>query len=313
MAEQLADDVKAGLTGRRKWLPPIYFYDVHGSELFEQITTLDEYYPTRAEREILDQHADDLVAAAAPDEIVELGSGSSVKTDLLLEAMRRTGGHRYAALEISETALVAAIERLSDDHPWLIVDGYVGDFHHDLAAISRSGRRLVTFLGSTLGNLDVAQRKILLAQIAATLEPTDSFLLGIDLVKSPDVLVPAYDDAAGVTAAFNRNVLRVINRVLDGDLPIDAFAHQAVWNQAAERIEMHLVATTDVRAHLAAINLALEFSAGEHIVTEHSHKFRIASIRRELAGVGLRIAQVVTDSQNRFAVILARPDQAQQL
>jgi L-histidine Nalpha-methyltransferase len=308
LAEQLADDVRRGLTGPHKWLPPVHFYDARGSELFELITQLDEYYPTRAEREILHQHAAELVAAVAPDELVELGSGSSAKTDLLLEAVRRSGGHRYAALEISEAALAGATQRLADVHPWLTVDGYVGDFHSDLAAIPRHGRRLLAFLGSTLGNLDPTQREGLLGEVAATLEPTDAFLVGVDLVKSSDVLIPAYDDAQGVTAAFNRNVLHVINRELGGDLPVDSFAHRAVWNAAAERIEMHLVATTDVRAHLAAIELPLRFQAGEHVVTEHSHKFRVAPFRRELAGVGLRIAQVRTDSLDRFAVVLARPD-----
>jgi L-histidine Nalpha-methyltransferase len=312
LVESLADDVRRGLTGPTKWLPPVYFYDARGSELFEGITELEEYYPTRAEREILQEHADGLLEAVEPDELVELGSGSSVKTDLLLEAMRRTGGHRYAALDISEAALVGAMGRLSDAHPWLTVDGYVGDFHEDLAAIPRAGRRLLAFLGSTLGNLDPTARSVLLGDVAAVLEPDDAFLVGIDLVKSPDVLLPAYDDAEGVTAAFNRNVLRVINRELDGDLPVDSFEHRAVWNAAAERIEMHLVATTDVRAHVAAIELPLEFRSGEHIVTEHSHKFRIDQVRRELADVGLGVDEVVTDRLDRFAVVLARPSGAQQ-
>lgn len=312
LVDRLADDVRRGLTGRAKWLPPAYFYDARGSELFERITDLDEYYPTRAEREILLRHADELLGPVAPDELVELGSGSSAKTDLLLDAMRRTGGQRYVALEISEAALVGAMQRLSDAHPWLTIDGYVGDFHEDLAAIPRRGRRLLAFLGSTLGNLAPSEREQLLGKIADSLEPGDGFLLGIDLVKSPDVLVPAYDDAEGVTAAFDRNVLRVINRELDGDLPVDSFDHRAVWNAAAERVEMHLVATTDVRAHLAAIDLELAFSAGEHIVTEHSHKFRTEQVGRELAGVGLQVSQIVTDSLDRFAVVLARPDGAQQ-
>jgi L-histidine Nalpha-methyltransferase len=311
LVESLADDVRRGLTGPAKWLPPVYFYDAQGSELFERITELDEYYPTRAEREILQPHADDLLEAVGPDELVELGSGSSAKTDLLLDAMRRTGGHRYAALEISEAALVGALGRLSDAHPWLTVDGYVGDFHEDLPAIPRAGRRLLAFLGSTLGNLDPAERRVLLRDVAAVLEPGDAFLLGIDLIKSPEVLLPAYDDPEGVTAAFNTNVLRVINRELDGDLPVDTFAHRAVWDAAAERVEMHLVATTEVRASLAAIDLELVFAANEHIVTEHSHKFRVDGVRRELAGVGLAVDEVVTDSLDRFAVVLARPSGAE--
>jgi L-histidine Nalpha-methyltransferase len=312
LVESLADDVRRGLTGTSKWLPPVYFYDARGSELFERITELDEYYPTQAEREILRRHADGLLGTVAPDELVELGSGSSAKTDLLLDAMRRTGGHRYAALDISEAALVGAMGRLRDAHTWLTVDGYVGDFHEDLASIPRVGRRLLAFLGSTLGNLAPSERRVLLGDVASVLEPSDGFLLGVDLVKSPDVLLPAYDDAEGVTAAFNRNVLRVINRELDGDLPVDAFAHRAVWNAAAERIEMHLVATTDVRASLAAIDLELVVAEQEHIVTEHSHKFRVERVRRELADVGLQVDEVVTDSLDRFAVVLARPSGAEQ-
>ncbi|MFU8840108.1 MAG: L-histidine N(alpha)-methyltransferase [Nitriliruptoraceae bacterium] len=307
LREALAADVRRGLTGPRKWLPPIYFYDARGSELFERITELEEYYPTRVERGILARHADDLVAAIAPCELLELGSGSSAKTDLLLAALQRSGGRRYAALEISEAALVGAIERLETRHPWLSIDGYVGDFHHDLPAIERLGPRLIAFLGSTLGNLAPAEREVLLSSVADVLAPDDGLLLGVDLVKSASELVPAYDDALGVTAAFNRNVLEVINRELDGDLPVESFAHRAVWNRAAERIEMHLVATTTVRARLAAIDLDLEFRSGEHIVTEHSHKFRIEQLRRELLLVGLRVSQVVTDDRDRFAVVLARP------
>lgn len=306
LRERLASDVRRGLSGSQKALPPIYFYDARGSELFERITELDEYYPTRAEREILQHHAEDLVATARLDELVELGSGSSAKTDLLLEAMRGSGGRRYAALEISESALEVALDRLRRDHPWLTVDGYVGDFHHDLRAIPRHGARTIAFLGSTLGNFTLRDREVLLRTIAAALAPGDVFLLGVDLVKSPEVLIPAYDDKAGVTAEFNRNVLHVINRELDGNIPVDAFGHRAIWNPTEERIEMHLVATADVRAQLASIDFDLKVGRGEHIVTEYSHKFRLDQLRRELAGVGLQIAKVVTDHRDRFAVLLAR-------
>ncbi|TVR35412.1 MAG: L-histidine N(alpha)-methyltransferase [Nitriliruptor sp.] len=307
LREQLAADVRRGLTGPERSLPPIYLYDAAGSDLFEQITDLDEYYPTRTERGILEEHAGDLVRAIRPVELLELGSGSSVKTDLLLTALRDAGGDRYVALDISEAALAPAIDRLRRTHPWLVADGYTADFHHDLPAIERSGRRLVTFLGSTIGNLDPSNREVLLQQIAAVLEPDDGVLLGIDLVKDPGVLVPAYDDAAGVTAAFNRNVLHVINRELDGDIPVDAFAHRAVWNAEAERIEMHLVANRSVDAHLAAIELDLTFGRDDHIVTEHSHKFRIEGFVDELAAVGLSVDQVVTDDRGWFAEVLATP------
>ncbi|MEX2533759.1 MAG: L-histidine N(alpha)-methyltransferase [Nitriliruptoraceae bacterium] len=306
LAERLATDVCDGLTGAHKWLPPIYFYDERGSQLFEQITQLDEYYLTRTEREILERHAGELLEVTSPDEIVELGSGSSIKTDLLLTQLYRTGGRRYGALDISETALVEAATRLTQKHLWLSVDSYVGDFHTDLNAIPRSGRRLLVFLGSTLGNLDTSAREKLLRTIAGTLTEDDAFLLGVDLVKASQELIPAYDDAQGITARFNRNVLEVINRELDGNLPVEAFEHQAIWNSVEERIEMHLVASTNIRAHLTAIDLHLTFEAGEHIVTEHSHKFRIDQLRRELAGVGLHVSQVLTDDADRFAVILVR-------
>ncbi len=307
LRERLATDVRQGLTGSERSLPPIYLYDDNGSALFEHITELDEYYPTRTERTILERHAEELVAVIRPDELLELGSGSSAKTDLLLTALLDGGGHRYVALEISEAAVTPAIDRLRLQYPGLTVDGYLGDFHHDLPAIERSGRRLVTFLGSTIGNLDPSNREVLLQQIAAVLEPDDAVLLGIDLVKDPGVLVPAYDDAAGVTAAFNRNVLHVINRELDGDIPVDAFAHRAVWNAEAERIEMHLVANRSVDAHLAAIDLDLAFGRDDHIVTEHSHKFRIEGFVDELAAVGLSVEQVVTDDRGWFAEVLATP------
>lgn len=307
LRERLATDVRQGLTGSERSLPPIYLYDANGSDLFEHITELDEYYPTRTERTILERHAEELVAAIRPDELLELGSGSSVKTDLLLAALLDGGGHRYVALEISEAAVTPAIDRLRQEYPGLTVDGYLGDFHHDLPAIDRAGRRLVTFLGSTIGNLDPSNREALLQQIAAVLEPDDGVLIGIDLVKDPGVLVPAYDDAAGITAAFNRNVLHVINRELDGDIPVDAFAHRALWNADAERIEMHLVAGRSVDAHLAAIDLDLAFDRDDHIVTEHSHKFRIEGFVDELAAVGLSVEQIVTDDRGWFAEVLATP------
>jgi L-histidine Nalpha-methyltransferase len=307
LRERLATDVRRGLAGPERSLPPIYLYDAHGSELFERITDLDEYYPTRTERAILKQHARDLVREIRPDELLELGSGSSVKTDLLLSAMRDAGGHRYVALDISEAALSPAIERLRRQHPGLEADGYIGDFHHDLPAIDRVGRRLITFLGSTIGNLDPSDREVLLKQIASVLEPGDGVLIGIDLVKDPAVLVPAYDDAVGITAAFNRNVLTVINRELDGDIPVDAFAHRAMWNDEHDRIEMHLVAGRSLTAHLAAIDLDLRFERDDHIVTEHSHKFRIDGFVDELAAAGLHTRRIVTDERDWFAVLLATP------
>lgn len=304
--EQLADDVRAGLARTPKVLPPKYFYDERGSQLFEAITELPEYYPTRTETAILEAHADAIVDRVRPAELVELGSGSSRKTRLLLEAMHRAGsGHRYAPVEISETALVGAAEALIADHPWLEVHGHLGDFAGDLARLPRNGRRLLAFLGSTIGNLLSADRHRLFRAVADVLGTHDAFLLGADLVKSPDMLVRAYDDEAGVTAAFNRNMLHVLNRELDGDLPVDAFTHRAIWNIDEERIEMHLVADRLVHARLDALALDVAFRAGEPLVTEYSCKFHVEDLARELRIAGLDVQEVWTDPNDWFAVLLA--------
>lgn len=304
--EQLAEDVRTGLARRPKLLPPKYLYDDCGSALFEEITRLPEYYPTRTETAILEAHAHTIVTRTRPTELVELGSGSSRKTRLLLEAMHDADtGHRYAPLEISETALLGAAEALTADYPWLQVHGHLGDFTGDLPRLPRTGRRLVAFLGSTIGNLLPGGRHDLFTAVADTLAPADAFLLGADLVKSRDVLVPAYDDAAGVTAEFNRNMLRILNRELGGDLPVDTFAHRAVWNASDERIEMHLVPERPVQARLAALDLDVTFDAGEPLVTEYSCKFHVAGLVDELATAGLTTLEVMTDPQGWFAVLLA--------
>jgi L-histidine Nalpha-methyltransferase len=309
--DRLAADVRAGLSGPERSLPPIHLYDARGSALFEQITRLDEYYPTRAELSILDDHLDELLAAVHPDEVVEIGSGSAVKAAKLIAAMERVGAARYVPFDISETAVVDAARQLRAAHPWLEVDPYLGDFHLDLGAIPRQGRRLVAFLGSTIGNLGPNERTQLLADFAAMLGPDGGLLLGIDLVKAVDVLEAAYDDAAGVTAAFNLNVLHVINRELDGDIPVDAFEHRAVWDPTADGIEMHLVATRDVTARVGGVGLDLAMAAGEYILTEHSFKFRIETFRDELAVAGLELTEVATDTEDRFAVVLSRQADAE--
>jgi len=304
--EELAEDVRAGLAQRPKLLPPKYLYDQRGSELFEAITELPEYYPTRTETAILESHAQAIVDRVRPAELVELGSGSSRKTRLLLEAMHAAGtGQRYAPLEISEAALVGAAGTLTADYPWLEVHGHLGDFTGDIARLPRDGGRLVAFLGSTIGNLLPDERHDLFAAVADTLGPNDAFLLGVDLVKPPEILVPAYDDPAGVTAEFNRNMLHVLNRELDGDLPVDAFVHRAVWNDTEDRIEMHLVPDRPVQARLAALELDVSFDAGEPLVTEYSCKFRVADLGDELAAAGLTTVDVMTDPREWFALLLA--------
>jgi L-histidine N-alpha-methyltransferase len=304
--QQLADDVRRGLGATPKWLPPKWFYDARGSELFEQITRLPEYYLTRAEREILEAITDGLAERLRPDELVELGSGSSRKTRLLLEAMHRhRGGRRYAPLDVSDDALQGAAAALTSSYPWLDFEGFVGDFTADLPKVPRRGRRLLAFLGSTIGNLDPRQRAALLAGVAAALRPEDRFLLGVDLVKDPAVLRAAYDDAAGVTAEFNRNLLRVLNRELGAGIPLDAFEHVAVYDQRHARIEMRLRAGRDLRVRFPTLDLEVAFAAGEELRTEISSKFTREVVERELAAAGLRLGSWHTDGQRRFAVALA--------
>lgn len=305
--EELAEDARRGLTASPKHLPPKHLYDARGSELFEAITQLPEYPVTRAETAILEVSADAIVAAARPAELVELGSGSSRKTRLLLEAMHRQGsGDRYAPLDVSVAAVERAAAELAVDHPWLEVRGAIGDFSRDLAKVPRDGRRLVAFLGSTIGNLLPPARADLMAEIAASLEPEDRFLLGVDLVKPRAVLEAAYDDAAGVTAAFTRNLLVVLDRELDGDLPVDAFVHRARWDEDEGYVELTLEATREVDAHLAAIDLDVHFDEGEHLLVEHSCKFRVEGITAELEAAGLEVEQVHGGQQEGFALLLTR-------
>lgn len=306
--DELLEDVRTGFAATPRSLPPKYFYDADGSDLFERITRLPEYYPTRAETAILDAHAAELVAAVDPEQLVELGSGSSRKTVLLLEAMHAHGsGDAYVPFDVSEDAIRGAASALGRDHPWLDVRGYVGDFTTDLHRLPRTGRRLVAFLGSTIGNLDPTGRAALLGEIRATLDDDEALLLGADLVKDPAVLVAAYDDADGVTAEFNRNVLRVLRRELDADVALDAFAHEARWDPLAERIEMWLVATRDTTIHVPELDLDARFAAGEGLRTELSCKFRQDGLTAELEAAGLGVQRWLTDDAGRFALVLARP------
>lgn len=304
--EQLASDVRQGLGTTPKWLPPKYFYDARGSELFEEITRLPEYYLTRAEREILEGITDGLAGRLRPGELVELGSGSSRKTRLLLEAMHRhCGGHRYAPLDVSVDALEGAAAALSSVYPWLEFEGFVGDFTADLPRVPRRARRLLAFLGSTIGNLDPDERAALLGGVAAALRPGDRFLLGVDLVKDPAVLQAAYDDAAGVTAEFNRNLLRVLNRELGAAIPVDAFEHVAVYDPEKSRIEMRLRALRDLTVEFPSLELEVGFHAGEELRTEISCKFTREGVERELAAAGLRLESWHTDAAERFACAVA--------
>ncbi len=302
----LADDVRAGLTAMPKRLPPKYFYDARGSALFEDITRLPEYYLTRAETEILIDAADAIVRRIRPVELVELGSGSSRKTRLLLEAMHRhRTGSRYAPLDVSEDALVGAADALGADYDWLQFDGFVGDFTRDLGRLPRRGPRLVAFLGSTIGNFGPAARATLLAGLHAGLGDGDRFLLGVDLVKDRATLEAAYDDAAGVTAEFNRNLLHVLNRELGADFPVDAFEHVAFYDQGSARVEMHLRAGHALRVTFPSLGLEVAFAVGETLHTEISCKFTRPQVERELATAGLRLDAWHEDAERRFALALA--------
>ncbi|AYL34512.1 MULTISPECIES: L-histidine N(alpha)-methyltransferase [Streptomyces] len=299
----LRADVREGLTGSPKTLPPKWFYDAHGSELFEEITALPEYYPTRAEREILLARAGEIAAASGARTLVELGSGSSEKTRHLLDAL--TGLHTYVPVDVSESALTLAGRALAADRPGLDVHALIADFTAPLTLPATPGPRLVAFLGGTVGNLLPAERAGFLAAVRGLLAPGDALLLGTDLVKDEEVLVRAYDDAAGVTAAFNRNVLSVVNRELGADFDPAAFGHVAVWDAGHEWIEMRLRSLTAQTVKIPALELAVDFAAGEELRTEVSAKFRKEGVRHELSVAGLELTHWWTDEEARFALSLS--------
>lgn len=303
----LAEDVRRGLGAPAKWLPPKYFYDAAGSALFERITRLPEYYLTRAEQVLLEKHAPSILADVRPCEIVELGAGSPAKVQRLLTAL--DGGRplaRYVPVDVDATTLAAAARTLLAEGGVARVHALIADFERHLDRVPPAeGRRLVAFLGSTLGNLDAAARHALLVDIRGLLGPDDRFLLGVDLVKSPCVLHAAYDDAQGVTAEFNRNILRVINRRLRANFEAEAFGHCARWDAEEARVEMHLVAPSDHAVHIRDLDMIVRFEAGETIWTESSYKFTRASVDAMLEAAGLRLVRWDTDGA--FALVLAAP------
>ncbi|MEV6996150.1 L-histidine N(alpha)-methyltransferase [Streptomyces sp. NPDC093982] len=299
----LRADVLKGLTSTPKTLPPKWFYDAQGSELFEKITELPEYYPTRAEREILVDRAGEIAAATGARTLVELGSGSSEKTRYLIDAL--TGLHTYVPVDVSESALTLAGHALIAERPELDVHALIADFTGGLALPDTPGPRLVAFLGGTIGNLLPAERAAFLASARSLLSPGDALLLGTDLVKDERVLVEAYDDAAGVTAAFNKNVLAVIDRELGADFDPAAFDHVAVWDADHEWIEMRLRSRTAQTVKVPALGLAVDFAAGEDMRTEVSAKFRKEGVRAELSAAGLELAHWWTDGEGRFALSLS--------
>ncbi|MBC3839830.1 L-histidine N(alpha)-methyltransferase [Streptacidiphilus sp. 4-A2] len=306
--EALRSDAFKGLTAQPKTLPPTWFYDARGSELFEQITELPEYYPTRAEHAILTAHAAEIAAATGARTLVELGSGSSQKTRLLLDALRAGGTLRgYVPVDVSESALREAAAALNLAYPELEVRALVADLHQHLGLADAPGPRLLAFLGSTIGNLLPADRAVFYARVAAELAPGDALLLGTDLVKDPATLVAAYDDSAGVTAEFNKNVLSVLNHGLDADFDPEDFQHVALWDPELERIEMRLRATHPLSVKVRELDLVVPFEQGEELRTETSAKFRAEGVRSELEQAGLTLKHWWTDPAGRFALSLAFP------
>jgi L-histidine N-alpha-methyltransferase len=303
VAAALRSDVRDGLTRTPKTLPPKWFYDAHGSELFERITELPEYYPTRAEREILQDRAGEIATLLPARTLVELGSGSSEKTRLLLDAL--TGLHTYVPVDVSESALRQAGQALAVERPSLRVHALIADFTAGLVLPDTPGPRLLAFLGGTIGNLLPDERARFLTAMRSLLTAGDALLLGTDLVKDPEVLVRAYDDAAGVTAAFDKNVLTVIDRELGADFDPDAFDHVALWDADEERIEMRLRSRTTQTVKVPALDLTVDFAAGEELRTEVSAKFRREKVTGELTAAGFAPVGWWTDAAGRFAVSLS--------
>jgi L-histidine Nalpha-methyltransferase len=305
-AEALRRDVRQGLAGSPKSLPPKWFYDSVGSDLFDQITRLPEYYPTRTEAAILRARAADIAVGSGADTLVELGSGTSEKTRILLDALRESGTlRRFIPFDVDATILESAGAAIGAEYPGIEIDAVCGDFEEHLGKIPAVGRRLMVFLGSTIGNLTAGPRADFLGALADCLQPGDALLLGTDLVKDVGRLVRAYDDAAGVTARFNKNVLAVVNRELDADFDVEAFEHVARWNPDEERIEMWLRATTAQRVHVGDLDMTVDFAAGEEMLTEVSCKFRPDGVAGELAAAGLRRIEWWTDRDGDFGLSLA--------
>lgn len=301
---KLREDARTGLTSTPKWLSPTWLYDARGSELFEQITRLPEYYPTRTEFALLHRYAPAIAEATRPEILVELGSGSSEKTRVLLDVLT-SHIHTYVPQDVSEPALRAAVEQLAGEYPELTVHGVVGDFTDSLEHLPSGGARMIAFLGGTIGNLVPDERGAFLSGLAAILRPGEWLLIGAGLVTDLDVLLPAYDDAAGVTAQFDRNVLSVLNDRLGADFEPERFVHRAVWDAENEWIEMRLEATEAMTVRIPALDLEVSFDAGEQIRTEISAKFRLDALVGELDAAGFDVRHRWLDPDERFAVLAA--------
>lgn len=302
----LRADVALGLTDAAKWLPPHWFYDEQGCHLFDEITRQPEYYPTRCEREILTAHAEEIAFATGVKTLVELGSGSSDKTRLLLDAFTRQGSlGAFAPIDIAAGQLRSSVDRLGTDYPGLELHGVVAEFTGRLDRLPEGGDRMVALLGGTLGNLLPGQRGRFLTRLRTMLDPGEWLLVGVDLVKDPDILVAAYDDDAGITARFNRNVLHVINHRLGADFEPDAFEHRVEWDEGCEWIEMRLRATRPMNVSIPGADLAVGFWADEEVSTEVAAKFRPEGIAAELSVAGFEVRGWWTDDKEWFGTALA--------
>jgi len=304
----LADDALDGLTRPFKELPPKHFYDARGAELFDRICELPEYYPTRAERAILEQSAAEIARLTGAVELVELGSGTAAKTRVLLDALAAAGTlSRYVPVDVTESMVRECALALTSEYPGLRVHGVIGDFERHLDQLPEAeGPRIIAFLGGTIGNFPPGSRRRFLREIARLLGPEDHLLMGTDLVKDPSVLEAAYDDSAGVTAEFNRNVLRVLNRELDADFDPEDFEHVALFDRSNEWIEMRLRARREHTTHVRGLDLQVHFDAGEELRTEISAKFTPERLEGDLAAAGLELASWMTDPEGLFALTLSR-------
>jgi L-histidine N-alpha-methyltransferase len=304
----LVDDVRTGLSNLPKSIPPVWFYDEEGSRLFDEITRLPEYYPTRAERRLLEAHAGDVAARARADTLVELGAGSCDKTRLLLDAMKLVGPlRRYIPFDVSDEFLRAAAGGVVEDYQDLEVRAVVGDFHQHLERIPVEGRRLIAFLGGTIGNLNPGQRRRFLFDLNCTMSAGDHLLIGTDLVKDTERIVAAYDDAAGVTAAFNRNVLRVLNGQLGAEFDPDLFEHVARWNEDQQWIEMRLRSVRDQQVRIRDLDMLVSFARGEEILTEISAKFTAETWEAELLAADFVVDGMWGVQGGEFLLTLAHP------
>jgi L-histidine N-alpha-methyltransferase len=301
-----AEEVVAGLTASPRTLPSKYFYDARGSKLFEEICELPEYYQTRTELALLEQFGPEIMAGFAAGDLIELGSGANLKIRALLDAIGENQRRliRYVPVDISETALIEAAEHLLELYPNLTIMGLVTDFHHPLDRLDHSRRKLFLFLGSTIGNLDGDQAAEFLSSVAALMDEDDRFLLGLDTIKDQAVLESAYNDAAGVTAAFNKNILSVVNNVMGADFDQGAFEHRAFFNGEEARVEMHLVSRHDMEVEIGSLGLKFNLGEGETIRTEICRKFDRTSAEAMVRSAGLHICEWYTDDDGAFALAL---------